>query len=209
MLSLVFLRFFSFFLLKAVRGVFEVLKSIGCAACVIFITCAFWRSFAIFASLQVQYENQLCTMGCVCRVILPTCLPMLCQLLEERLNHWVDVFRQCYGNASLATSPEVSSSLSGLYEDLHWLVLLAGHTLCYDCLSGETPTIPKPVCDFCTSQQSQVGMLLLMLMPLPYNGVGAGNAYPVFWFHLAADRLVGLERNRVAISITWFKLFAQ
>ncbi|XP_065197869.1 exportin-4-like [Sycon ciliatum] len=105
---------------------------------------------------RVRYEDQLCSMGTLSRAILPACMPLMCQLLEERLAQWMEICQRCEANPSLSQSPEVSASLAGLYEDLHWLVLLSGHTLCYDCLSGETPTVPKPVRDFSAAQQDQV-----------------------------------------------------
>lgn len=49
-----------------------------------------------------------------------------------------------------------SFALDNLFEDIHWIILIAGHVLCMDS-DGETPMIPSEVMQYsinqCTNKQ--------------------------------------------------------
>lgn len=44
-----------------------------------------------------------------------------------------------------------STNLDNLFEDVHWIILIAGHVLCMDS-EGETPVIPSEVIRYCVQQ---------------------------------------------------------
>lgn len=44
-----------------------------------------------------------------------------------------------------------SNSLDNLFEDIHWIILIAGHVLCMDC-DGETPLIPSEIMQYSIEQ---------------------------------------------------------
>lgn len=52
-----------------------------------------------------------------------------------------------------------SNNLDNLFEDIHWVVLIAGHVLSMDC-DGETPLIPSKVMqysiDMCSNAQTNL-----------------------------------------------------
>lgn len=60
-----------------------------------------------------------------------------------------------------------SNNLDNLFEDIHWIVLIAGHVLCMDC-DGETPLIPSEIMQYsieqCSKAQSNLGATLKVLI---------------------------------------------
>lgn len=47
-----------------------------------------------------------------------------------------------------------STNLDNLFEDIHWLILVAGHILCMDS-DGETPMIPSEIMQYSIEQLKQ------------------------------------------------------
>lgn len=54
---------------------------------------------------------------------------------------------------SQAMTISESNSLDNLFEDLHWIILIAGHVLCMDS-DGETPMIPSEVMQYSITQRN-------------------------------------------------------
>lgn len=73
-----------------------------------------------------KFKDELCSIATLARVNLPHCLNLINNLLIERLS----------GNIQI--------SLTELYEDLHWIVLVAA-ALITDDVIGETPLIPSQI----------------------------------------------------------------
>jgi len=105
---------------------------------------------------RVAYADELTSMGNIARGIPHHSLPLLISLLEEQT-------AECYLLLMMVhEDPEVlrksQNALEGLFEDLHWLTLIAGYTLC-DIVKGEAVLIPtelmKHSINLCTGQKGK------------------------------------------------------
>lgn len=79
-----------------------------------------------------------------------TSLKFAYRLLEERIGKLRLHFRAMESQAMTIAD---SANLDNLFEDLHWIILIAGHVLCMDS-EGETPVIPSKVVKYCIKQCS-------------------------------------------------------
>lgn len=68
-------------------------------------------------------------------------LNLLTQLLEDRIQKLRDNLNTIVGQNEPFSRPP---SMDDLYEDLHWLVLIAGHVLCME-TKGETSLMPLEI----------------------------------------------------------------
>lgn len=77
-------------------------------------------------------------------------LPVLARLLEDRTCKLREQFNRLAGQPE---SMNIASfaTLKGLFEDLHWLILIAGHVLCMEC-DGEAPLVPAEVIAYSMEQ---------------------------------------------------------
>uniref|UniRef100_UPI00358FA5D2 exportin-4 isoform X2 n=1 Tax=Myxine glutinosa TaxID=7769 RepID=UPI00358FA5D2 len=93
------------------------------------------------------FADQLASVGMLGRMAAPLCIPLLTRLLEERI---VEMNR----NLQQASPSSVDQiHLDNLYEDIHWLLLIAGHVLTNEA-EGETATIPREMMEFSISQEN-------------------------------------------------------
>lgn len=53
-----------------------------------------------------------------------------------------------------AMTMSASNALDDLFEDLHWIILIAGHVLCMDS-DGETPMIPSEIMQYSINQNAK------------------------------------------------------
>ncbi|XP_017771460.1 PREDICTED: exportin-4-like isoform X2 [Nicrophorus vespilloides] len=88
---------------------------------------------------RTKFKDQLQTIGLFGRIVPDQALPILYKLLEDRTNK---LRSHLHTMQSQAMSINDSVTLDNIFEDIHWTVLIAGHTLCMDS-DGETPTIPS------------------------------------------------------------------
>jgi hypothetical protein len=79
-------------------------------------------------------------------------LPLLCGLLESRTRRLHDHLQRIHARAAGIAD---SAALDSLFEDIHWLVLVAGHVLTMES-EGETPLIPSEITHH-SIQQSAAG----------------------------------------------------
>ncbi|ENN71590.1 hypothetical protein YQE_11690, partial [Dendroctonus ponderosae] len=90
---------------------------------------------------RTKFKEQLQIIGLLGRTILPHSLPVLYKILESRtesLLHMLPVMQQRAMNLNEA------ASLDGVFEDVHWAVLIAGHLLCMES-DGELALIPSEI----------------------------------------------------------------
>ncbi|XP_076634880.1 exportin-4 [Colletes latitarsis] len=80
---------------------------------------------------KIRFKEQLQTIGIFGRQIPSHSLPLLAQLIENRTSKLREIFNKLVGQAEpLNTLKDIS--MSRLYEDLHWLLLITGHVLCME-----------------------------------------------------------------------------
>ncbi|XP_011701811.1 PREDICTED: exportin-4-like isoform X1 [Wasmannia auropunctata] len=100
---------------------------------------------------KVKFKEQLQIIGNFGREVPNHSLPLLAQLLENRIHKLRD-------NLNVLVEQNESSrpaSMDDLYEDLHWLILITGHVLCMES-EGETALIPLDITR-CSMEQSREG----------------------------------------------------
>ena len=88
---------------------------------------------------RTTYADQLCSIGYLSRTIAAHSIPLLVSLLEQCTSECVHI-HEIIGQDK-RTLFSCQNNLDSLYEDLHWLALIAGYTLC-DIVRGEDVLIP-------------------------------------------------------------------
>ena len=100
---------------------------------------------------RVKYKDTLSTVGALGRECLTYSLPALITLLETRIT-------RLHGQIQRISSQggtEVDAVLSDLFEDVHWILLVAGNVLSLD-VDGETALIPPEVMHHSIDQSASV-----------------------------------------------------
>ena len=100
---------------------------------------------------RAKYKDTLSTVGALGRECLTYSLPALITLLESRIT-------RLHGQIQRISSQggtEVDAVLSDLFEDVHWILLIAGNVLSLD-VDGETALIPPEVMHHSINQSAGV-----------------------------------------------------
>ena len=74
---------------------------------------------------RIRYKEVLATIGALGREAPGHCVPLLCNLLEGRLSRLHGQIQRLVQTGSLL----IDKVLSDLYEDIHWILLVAGKYL--------------------------------------------------------------------------------
>ncbi|XP_003746722.1 exportin-4 [Galendromus occidentalis] len=155
---------------------------------------------------RVKYKNQLNVIGLMGRRALSLTVPMVTQLLEAR---------------TVALQGLLEQNLVGTYqfnqvsEDLHWLIMIAGHLLSTGLIKGETNLIPSSITTYCRSQEEKVNVdNTLLALSQPSQLVTDASVDPVVRLVLAILRLCLMESRalearlqcspEVGRSLVWF-----
>jgi hypothetical protein len=88
---------------------------------------------------RVAHKEELSSIGCVARAIAAHSLPLLVSLLDQCIGECWRLLTLIQQDPMLLGANQ--SRLDDVYEDLHWLGLVAGYTLC-DIVQGEAVLIP-------------------------------------------------------------------
>lgn len=70
------------------------------------------------------------------------------RLLEDRINKLINHIQVMQ---SRAMNISEGAALDGVFEDIHWIILIVGHVLCMDS-DGETPMIPSEIMQYSITQ---------------------------------------------------------
>ncbi|XP_008554970.1 exportin-4 [Microplitis demolitor] len=103
-----------------------------------------------------KFKKQLQILGLIARKIPNHTLILLSHLIENRtakLRQELSQLTSSQGGSFVAHGT-MNEALQNLYEDLHWLVLLAGHVLCLDSV-GEVALIPSEMIKYSMKQAEQ------------------------------------------------------
>ena len=79
---------------------------------------------------------------------------LLARLLEDRITRFSTQLQRMHGQ-SLSQSDQ--HHIGSLFEDLHWLLLISGHTLTLDS-EGETAVIPQEIMQHSIAQAPTVNV---------------------------------------------------
>ncbi|CAD6221300.1 GSCOCG00005136001-RA-CDS [Cotesia congregata] len=116
-----------------------------------------------------KYKKQLQTLGVIARKIPNHTLTLLSHLIEIRTTKLRQELSQLTSSQreSFVAHGNMNEALQNLYEDLHWLVLIAGHILCFDSI-GEVALIPAQMIKYSMEQQGKSDVnVSLQLMASP------------------------------------------
>lgn len=165
---------------------------------------------------RIRHKDQLAVVGLLGRHDLDTAIPLLTRILEERVDRLQCILQRAQQQA---LGPTEGAALGALNEDLHWALMITGHTLT-TVSEGETTLIPSEVMQYSLKCAGQVDKdtTLRLLSGQPVNSMpGAERSTdPVVRLTVAAFRLCEVERGaleanlsrllspEVALSLVWF-----
>ncbi|XP_027020415.1 exportin-4 isoform X1 [Tachysurus fulvidraco] len=103
------------------------------------------------------FSDQLASIGMLGRIAAEHCIPLLTNLLEDRVTRLHGQLQRHQQHLMASSEPDCVDRkvLDDLYEDIHWLILVAGYLLADD-PQGETPMIPTEVMEFSIKHSTEV-----------------------------------------------------
>ncbi|XP_020912207.1 exportin-4 [Exaiptasia diaphana] len=102
------------------------------------------------------FADQLCSIGMFARLTIEHSIPLLTNLIDDRVQKLKGQLAT-FQNPNQGLSSQSAHGIESLFEDLHWLLLIAGHMIA-DESTGETPLIPNEILQFSTAQETQVNL---------------------------------------------------
>ncbi|XP_069695986.1 exportin-4-like isoform X2 [Periplaneta americana] len=99
---------------------------------------------------RTKFKDQLQTIGSFGRQVPAHSLPLLAKLLENRTNRLQGQLQRIHSQCMNISDTNI---LNCLFEDIHWLVLIAGHVISMDS-EGETALIPSEIMHYSIQQAS-------------------------------------------------------
>ncbi|EDO28766.1 predicted protein [Nematostella vectensis] len=93
------------------------------------------------------FSDQLCSIGEFARISAAHAFPLLTALLENRVCKLEERLTALQTAANSGSPIPPIQGMENLFEDLHWLLLIAGHMIA-DESTGETPLIPSAVVQY-------------------------------------------------------------
>lgn len=113
----------------------------------------FDEMFDCDVSDRERYREQLIIIGTFGREFPQHSLTVLAKLLEGKIQTLREQLQQMHSNMPHVASQEI---LSTLHEDIHWLLLIAGHVLCTE-NEGEQSLIPSEIMEYSIQQMTTGG----------------------------------------------------
>lgn len=102
---------------------------------------------------RTAFSEQLSSVGAVARCIPEHSLTLLVTALSQRYAQYLQLFKLLQNDKGAFI--RVRNQLYTLHEDIHWLILIAGYTLC-DVVEGEGCLIPHSLMMYSVSEQDHV-----------------------------------------------------
>ena len=109
--------------------------------------------FEIEEDDREAFSDQLRSIGYIARTIPHHSIPRLVELIGQCTESCVEVLSMVRLNPLSLYSQQ--NTLDSTYEDLHWIVLITGFTLC-DIVKGEDVLIPAPLMKFSVQRLNEV-----------------------------------------------------
>eukprot|EP00094_Tigriopus_californicus_P000138 TCALIF_00134-PA protein Name:"Similar to xpo4 Exportin-4 (Xenopus laevis)" AED:0.05 eAED:0.05 QI:354/0.88/0.9/1/1/1/10/107/1127 len=100
-----------------------------------------------------RYKETLATIGALGRETAAHSMNILTQLLENRLSRLHGQMQRLISHGST----DIDRVLGDLYEDIHWILLIAGNVICLD-TDGEAALIPSDMMRLSLEQATQVNV---------------------------------------------------
>ena len=99
------------------------------------------------------YADQLTCVGTLGRFIPAQTLPLLLNTLSQRISDYLQLYKLLQENKEALYSRQRELDL--LHEDLHWLILISGYTLC-NVAEGEDNFVPLHIMEYTITEQDQI-----------------------------------------------------
>ena len=99
------------------------------------------------------YADQLSCVGTLGRFIPAHTLPLLLNTLSQRISDYLQLYKLLQENKEALYSRQRELDL--LHEDLHWLILISGYTLC-NVAEGEDNFVPLHIMEYTITEQDQI-----------------------------------------------------
>ena len=99
------------------------------------------------------YADQLSCVGTLGRFITAHTLPLLLNTLSQRISDYLQLYKLLQENKEALYSRQKELDL--LHEDLHWLILISGYTLC-NVAEGEDNFVPLHIMEYTITEQDQI-----------------------------------------------------
>ena len=103
---------------------------------------------------RVAYADELLGIGYISRTFAEHTVPILTNLLGQCTDECLRLLMMIKQDAQVLNSQQ--NNLDNLYEDLHWLTLIAGYTLC-EVDKGNVVYIPSEIMQYSISKQKAGG----------------------------------------------------
>lgn len=148
---------------------------------------------------KTKYADELAMVGRIARYSVGHSLQLLVMIFEEKVDQ-LNTFLKNIQNGSNV------NDVHNLYEDLHWLVLIAGHLL-MDISEGEAPVIPTEVMRYSIKIQTPSTVeasvrSLNVTQPCSLDSVVLGDSDPVVRLIAAVFRLGELQKCALTAKYT-------
>ena len=102
---------------------------------------------------RISYSEQLSSVGALARCVPDHSLPLILTSLSQCISDYLQLYKLLQENKQALYSHQ--SRLESLHEDIHWLILIAGYTVC-DVVEGEESFIPRQMMRHSISEQDSV-----------------------------------------------------
>uniref|UniRef100_A0A146LH98 Exportin-4 n=1 Tax=Lygus hesperus TaxID=30085 RepID=A0A146LH98_LYGHE len=117
---------------------------------------------------RIKFKSQLQAIGVLGRQVPSHAVPLLGKLLEMRIATLHSNLERIHCNSFNISD---SNILGCLFEDLHWLLLIAGHVIAMES-EGESAMVPSEIMQFSIHQQANIeNSLKVLASPMNPNSV--------------------------------------
>lgn len=156
-----------------------------------------------------RFKEQLIIIGYFGREILSHSLPLLSKLLEDRTRSLGTQLHMLHSTKTMDACS--SKTLVNLFEDIHWILLIAGHVLALEA-DGESAMIPTEILQFCnqciannvTDVNNSLKLLASPNQDIQEIPNAEVNADPVIRLIAAGFRLCELEKSAIEVRMYQF-----
>lgn len=146
-----------------------------------------------------EFDDQLSSIAQLARHVLVDAVPLLDQLLNQRIKALLEHLRVIKEKGPLAVD---SIKTENLYEDLHWLLLIAGYVLSDD-VSGEKSLIPDQVMMYSIAESEKVHLesTVKYLMSLGAADLGSAKIDSVTKLITSVLRVADVEKQALSAGL--------
>ncbi|XP_050536237.1 exportin-4-like isoform X2 [Daktulosphaira vitifoliae] len=106
---------------------------------------------------KVAFKEQLQYIGIFGRLIPEHTLPLLVNLLENRIKDLRTAIEHIHSSGSNNWSESFQQHIDSIHEDMHWMFLIAGHVLTVDS-EGEPSMIPSEIMHYSIRQSKKINI---------------------------------------------------